>query len=208
VNTLHIRQLGLQDYETVWQQMRNFTDARDENTADELWLVEHHPVFTLGQAGLASHIVREHTIPVIKSDRGGQVTYHGPGQLVAYTLIDLARRKIGVRFCVEQLEQVLIDALAIYGINAQRQQGAPGVYVNGDKIAALGLRVRRGKSFHGISLNVNMDLQPFSFINPCGYAGMKVVNMQDYVTEKNLTVAAVANDFCHQFAKTFDYKLT
>ena len=174
-----VRDLGRQAYEPVWRAMQRFTDARDETTTDELWLVEHEPVFTLGQAGKPEHVLMPGEIPVIHVDRGGQVTYHGPGQIVAYPLLDLRRLKIGVREYVDRIEQAVIDTLADWNIGAARRDGAPGVYVNGEKIAALGIRVRRGCSFHGLAFNVAMDLEPFSRINPCGYAGLRVTSMLD-----------------------------
>lgn len=178
--SLLIRELGLRTYDNALTRMREFTDVRDQHTNDELWVLQHEPVFTMGQAALEKHLLNPAQIPVVKSDRGGQVTYHGPGQLVVYTLIDLQRKKMGVREFVTGLEQVLIDTLEQYGIAGQRKAGAPGVYVGEDKIAALGLRVRRGRTMHGISLNVDMDLSPFEQINPCGYEGLKVVQMRDY----------------------------
>jgi lipoyl(octanoyl) transferase len=174
---LHVRRLGLMDYETVWHAMQAFTDSRDENTADEIWLVEHPPVFTQGQAGRAEHLLAPGDIPVIQVDRGGQVTYHGPGQIVAYTLIDIRRLELGVRELVTGIEDAILAVLDGYGVKAQRLAGAPGIYVDGVKIASLGLRVRKGKSFHGLALNVNMDLEPFQRINPCGYEGMQVTNL-------------------------------
>ena len=165
------------DYETVWRAMQAFTDSRDENTADEIWLVEHPPVFTQGQAGRAEHLLAPGDIPVIQVDRGGQVTYHGPGQIVAYTLIDIRRLELGVRELVTGIEDAILAVLDGYGVKAQRLAGAPGIYVDGVKIASLGLRVRKGKSFHGLALNVNMDLEPFQRINPCGYEGMQVTNL-------------------------------
>jgi len=159
--------------------MQRFTDARTDDTPDELWLVEHDPVFTLGQAGRPEHVLMAGEIPVLHVDRGGQVTYHGPGQIVAYPLLDLRRLKVGVREYVERIEQAVIDTLADWNIHAGRREGAPGVYVNGAKIAALGIRVRRGCSFHGLAFNIGMDLEPFRRINPCGYAGLEVVAMQD-----------------------------
>jgi lipoyl(octanoyl) transferase len=168
------------DYETVWRAMQTFTDQRDENTADELWLVEHPPVFTQGQAGRAEHILAPGDIPVIQVDRGGQVTYHGPGQIVAYPLIDIGRLEMGVRTLVTGIEQAIIDVLQFYGVEAQLQQGAPGVYIDGVKIASLGLRIRKGKSFHGLSFNINMDLEPFQRINPCGYEGLQVTNLSAF----------------------------
>ncbi len=159
--------------------MQGFTDARSADTPDELWLVEHDPVFTLGQAGKPEHVLMPGDIPVLKVDRGGQVTYHGPGQIVAYPLLDLKRLGIGVRDYVCRLEQSIIDTLADWNLHAERRDGAPGVYVNGAKIAALGIRVRRGCTFHGLAFNIAMDLEPFHRINPCGYAGLQVTSMLD-----------------------------
>lgn len=166
-------------YEPVWRAMQAFTDARDEATPDELWLVEHEPVFTLGQAGRPEHVLAPGDIPVLHVDRGGQVTYHGPGQIVLYPLLDLRRLKVGVREYVERLEQAVIDLLADWNIDAARRCGAPGVYVNGAKVMALGIRVRRGCTFHGLAFNVAMDLEPFRRINPCGYEGLQVTSVAD-----------------------------
>jgi lipoyl(octanoyl) transferase len=174
-----IRDLGRHAYEPVWRAMQGFTDARDAGTPDEVWLVEHDPVFTLGQAGKPEHVLMPGDIPVLKVDRGGQVTYHGPGQIVAYPLLDLKRLKIGVREYVCRIEQAVIDTLAHWNIHAERRDGAPGVYVNGAKVAALGIRVRRGCTFHGLAFNIAMDLSPFHRINPCGYAGLQVTSMLD-----------------------------
>ena len=174
-----VRDLGRQPYEPVWRAMQAFTDARSETTPDELWLVEHDPVFTLGQAGRPEHVLAAGDIPVVHVDRGGQVTYHGPGQIVAYPLLDLRRLKIGVRDYVCRIEQAVIDTLAGWNIEGTRREGAPGVYVGGAKIAALGIRVRRGCCFHGLAFNIAMDLEPFRRINPCGFAGLEVVAMQD-----------------------------
>ena len=174
-----VRDLGRQPYEPVWRAMQGFTDARDTDTPDELWFVEHDPVFTLGQAGKDEHVLMPGEIPVIHVDRGGQVTYHGPGQIVVYPLLDLRRLKIGVRDYVCKIEQAIIDTLGEWNIGAARKDGAPGVYVNGAKVAALGIRVRRGCSFHGLAFNIAMDLEPFRRINPCGYAGLEVVSMSD-----------------------------
>jgi lipoyl(octanoyl) transferase len=170
---------GLSPYEPVWRAKQAFTDARDGETADELWLVEHPPVFTLGQAGKWEHVLMPGEIPVVPVDRGGQVTYHGPGQIVAYPLIDLRRLKLGIRELVCRIEQAILDTLATWNIEAVRKEGAPGVYVAGAKIAALGLRVRRGCTFHGLAFNVNMDLAPFHRINPCGYQGLAVTQLMD-----------------------------
>ncbi|MGH8084016.1 MAG: lipoyl(octanoyl) transferase LipB [Lysobacter sp.] len=174
-----LRDLGRQPYEPVWRAMQAFTDARDEATADELWLVEHEPVFTLGQAGKPEHVLAPGDIPVIHVDRGGQVTYHGPGQIVLYPLLDLRRLKLGVREYVCRIEQSIIDTLGDWNIEAVRREGAPGVYVAGAKIAALGIRVRRGCTFHGLAFNIAMDLSPFLRINPCGYEGLRVTSMVD-----------------------------
>jgi len=170
---------GLSPYEPIWRAMQAFTDARDAETADELWIVEHPPVFTLGQAGKWEHVLMPGDIPVVPVDRGGQVTYHGPGQIVAYPLIDLRRLKLGIRELVCRIEQAIIDTLATWNVEAVRKEGAPGVYVGGAKIAALGLRVRRGCTFHGLAFNVNMDLSPFHRINPCGYEGLAVTQLMD-----------------------------
>ena len=174
-----VRDLGRQPYEPVWRAMQRFTDARDAHTPDELWLVEHEPVFTLGQAGRPEHVLMPGAIPVLHVDRGGQVTYHGPGQIVAYPLLDLRRMKLGVREYVHRIEQAVIDTLLEWNIIATRREGAPGVYVAGAKVAALGIRVRRGCSFHGLAFNIAMDLEPFGRINPCGYAGLQVTSMLD-----------------------------
>jgi lipoyl(octanoyl) transferase len=174
-----VRDLGRQAYEPVWRAMQAFTDARDDATQDELWLVEHEPVFTLGQAGKPEHVLAPGDIPVLQVDRGGQVTYHGPGQIVAYPLLDLRRLKIGVRDYVCRIEQAVIETLGEWNIRGERREGAPGVYVNGAKVAALGIRVRRGCTFHGLAFNIAMDLEPFNRINPCGYAGLEVVSMLD-----------------------------
>ena len=176
-DTILIRNLGLQSYEPVSQQMHDFTDTRNDTTPDEIWLVEHYPVFTQGQAGKAEHVLAPGDIPVIQSDRGGQVTYHGPGQQVMYVLINLKRRKIGVRELVTLLENTVINTLAMQGIKAQARADAPGVYVQGKKICSLGLRIRKGCSFHGLALNIDMDLAPFMRINPCGYAGLEMTQV-------------------------------
>jgi lipoyl(octanoyl) transferase len=173
------RHADLRPYEPTWRAMQTFTDARDESTPDELWVLQHEPVFTLGQAGKWEHVLMPGNIPVVPVDRGGQVTYHGPGQIVAYPLIDIRRAKIGVRDFVNRIEQSIIDTLETWNIVAVRKDGAPGVYVNGAKVAALGLRVRRGCTFHGLAFNVNMDLEPFHRINPCGYQGLQVTQVMD-----------------------------
>ncbi|SIQ82058.1 lipoyl(octanoyl) transferase [Aquipseudomonas alcaligenes] len=176
---LVVRHLGLADYLPTLEAMRRFTAERDESTPDEIWLLQHPRVFTQGQAGKAEHLLAPGDIPVIQVERGGQVTYHGPGQLVAYLMLDLRRKKLGVRELVTAMEQALVDVLAGYGIEAAPKADAPGVYVAGDKIASLGLRVRNGCSFHGLALNVDMDMAPFQRINPCGYAGLRMVQLRD-----------------------------
>lgn len=182
---LTARHLGLADYQTVWDSMRNFTDTRDESTPDEIWFLEHPRVFTQGQAGKAEHVLAPGDIPVVQVDRGGQVTYHGPGQIVGYLLVDLRRRKLGIRELVTAIENALVAVLANYGIAAANKPDAPGVYLSagpkaGAKIAALGLRVRRGCTFHGLALNVDMDLEPFARINPCGFSGLQVTQMREW----------------------------
>ena len=177
---LLVRQFtALQPYEPIWHAMQAFTDARDADSPDELWVLQHEPVFTLGQAGKWEHVLLPGDIPVVPVDRGGQVTYHGPGQIVAYPLIDLRRIGIGVRDFVTRIEQCIIDTLEEWNIQAERKSGAPGVYVAGAKVAALGLRVRRGCTFHGLAFNVDMDLEPFQRINPCGFQGLEVTQMLD-----------------------------
>lgn len=174
-----VKRLGRVDYAPTFQAMQEFTAGRTAETPDEVWIVEHPPVYTLGQAGKPEHILRDVGIPLVQIDRGGQVTYHGPGQVVIYLLLDLPRLKIKVRELVSAIEQAVIDLLAAYGVNAERRDGAPGVYVGEAKVAALGLRIRHGCSYHGVSLNVDMDLSPFAAINPCGYAGLKVIQTKD-----------------------------
>ncbi len=187
------RDLGRVEYEPTWRRMQAFTQARDENTPDEIWFLEHPPVFTLGLNGKPEHVLAPGDIPVVNIDRGGQVTYHGPGQLVVYPLVDLRRQGLGVRALVEALENAVIDTLGEFGIEAGSRRDAPGVYTpTGAKIAALGLRVRRGCSYHGLAFNVAMDLEPFQRINPCGYAGMQVTQVADLGGPDNLAVVAAA----------------
>lgn len=178
-NTLIVRYLGMQEYLRVLQAMQQYTEHRDEDSSDEIWFLQHPPVYTLGRAGREEHIIDPQDIPVFHTDRGGQVTYHGPGQLVVYLLLDLGRLKLGIRQLVEHIEQAVITMLAQHDIPATGRTGAPGVYVAGRKIAALGLRVRRGCCYHGLSLNCNMDLTPFYTINPCGYPGLEVTQLKD-----------------------------
>ncbi len=175
-NKLIVRQLGTQAYLPIWQAMQSFTDSRQADSADELWLVEHPAVFTQGQAGKEEHLLMPGDIPVVKVDRGGQVTYHGPGQQMLYVLLNLKRNKLGVRDLVTALEQTVVKTLSEYGIDAYPKADAPGVYVKQKKICSIGLRIRKGCSFHGLALNVNMDLSPFQRINPCGYAGLEMVD--------------------------------
>ena len=178
--TLIVKSLGRVDYEPTWRAMQDFTARRGADTSDELWLCEHPSVFTLGLAGKAEHLLKDIGVPVIKIDRGGQITYHGPGQIICYLLLDLKRRGITIKGLVNRMEQALIDLLAGYGVAAERLEGAPGVYVGGAKIAALGLKVKNGCCYHGLSLNVAMDLSPFDAINPCGYAGMAVTQLSAF----------------------------
>ena len=198
-----VRHLGRSDYESVWREMQAFTDARSVDTQDEFWLVEHDPVFTQGQAGKAEHLLVPGQIPVVQSDRGGQVTYHGPGQLVCYLMVDVRRRKLTVRDMVSGIERSVIKLLESYGIKADADPSAPGVYVDGDKISALGLRVRRGCTYHGLSLNVDMDLEPFSRINPCGYKGLRVIDLASLGVEKSLVQVSV--DLLTQLLDEFGY---
>jgi lipoyl(octanoyl) transferase len=196
-----IRQLGLQDYRSVWEAMKNFTMTRNETTPDELWILEHPPVYTQGQAGKAEHILNPRSIPIVQSDRGGQVTYHGPGQLVVYTLIDIDRMNMGVRTLVTHLEQTLISLLESYKISAAIRCGAPGVYVQEQKIASIGLRVKNGRTYHGIALNVAMDLSPFDGINPCGYEALKMTQMSAFTDNLSMTTLS------HQFVELFQIRL-
>lgn len=202
---LHLRDLGRQPYEPVWRAMQEFTAQRTRDTADELWLLQHDPVFTLGQSARSEHILAPGAIPLVQVDRGGQVTYHGPGQLVAYPLLDLRRLGLGIRDLVQCIEQAIIDTLDNWNIVAHRQPGAPGVYVAGAKIAALGLRVRRGCSLHGLAFNVDMDLEPFSRINPCGHSGLTVVRMIDFGGPSSL--AAVQQVLVEKLAAALDMQL-
>jgi lipoyl(octanoyl) transferase len=185
-----IRYLGRADYQPTWQRMQQFTAARTALSADELWFLEHPPVFTLGMAGRREHLLAPGDIPVVRTDRGGQVTYHGPGQLVVYALIDLRRAGLGVRDLVTGLEQAVVRYAAQLGIAALAKPEAPGVYVAGRKLASVGIRIRRGASYHGLALNVNMDLEPFGRINPCGYAGLAMTQLGALVDVAEVNVAA------------------
>ena len=188
---LVLRELGVVEYQPTLDAMRQLTDSRDPGSPDELWLLQHPSVFTQGQAGKAEHVLAPGDIPVIQVDRGGQVTYHGPGQWVLYLMVDLQRRQLGVRDLVNLIERSLVEILTEYGISAVAKPDAPGVYVEDEKIAALGLRVRRGCSYHGLALNVDMDLEPFARINPCGYAGLQVTSMAKLLPETRLDLAAI-----------------
>lgn len=181
-----VRNLGLVDYQKTFDAMREFTASRDENTHDEIWLLQHPPTFTQGRNGRAEHLLDKGDIPLVQIDRGGQITYHGPGQLVVYLLLDLRRRKMGVKQLVSAMEQAVIDLLAEYDISASTRSEAPGVYVDGAKVAALGLRIKHGCSYHGLSLNIDMDLSPFKCINPCGYPGMAVTDLHRLGVEEKL----------------------
>ena len=200
---LGVRDLGLADYEPTWQAMKRFTDGRTRETADEVWLVQHPPVFTQGQSGKPEHLLLPGDIPVVQVDRGGQVTYHGPGQLVAYLLLDVRRLGFGVRELVTRIERSLIDLLAGYGVDAAAKADAPGVYVDGAKIASLGLRIRNGCSFHGLALNVDMDLDPFKRINPCGYAGLAMTQLREQAGP--IEFAEVSARLHAQLVKHLDY---
>lgn len=203
-NTLLVRQLGLRDWQPVSDAMHRFTDQRDSETPDEVWLVEHNPVFTQGQAGKAEHLLMPGDIPVVQSDRGGQVTYHGPGQQILYVMIDIRRRKLGVRQLVTVLEQTVIKTLADYSVTAYSRDDAPGVYVDGKKICSLGLRIRKGCSFHGLALNIDMDLGPFLRINPCGYAGMEMTRLADLTADSLL--AEVPRRLVDHFTRQISYQ--
>lgn len=201
-----LRRLGLADYAATLQAMQRFTDQRDAGTPDELWLLEHPPVFTLGMAADRGHVLAAGEIPVVQTDRGGQVTYHGPGQLVAYPLLDVRRAGLTVRGLVQHLEQAVIDLVAPYGVVAAGRRDAPGVYVDGRKLASVGMRIRRGCSYHGLALNVRMDLAPFSRINPCGMAGLAVTQLADMGVP--LDVEAAGQAFAHQLARALGQAAT
>jgi len=202
VNEVRIRRLGRVPYEPTWREMQSFTDARDAGTPDEIWLLEHDPVFTLGLAGKREHVLAPGDIPVVHIDRGGQVTYHGPGQLVVYPMLDLRRRKLGPRALVDALEQATVATLAEWGIDAHARPDAPGVYVGEKKIASIGLRVRRGASYHGLAFNVDMDLEPFTRINPCGYAGLEMTQVSELGGPSELD--AVSDIFLPHFTARID----
>lgn len=202
--TLVVRMIdGLLEYEPVWKAMQGFTDTRDVDSHDQVWLLQHRPVFTQGQAGKEEHILSPGDIPIVQVDRGGQVTYHGPGQLVVYTMFDIDRMGIGARQLVSGIEDSILSLLKLYGVDAVAKQDAPGVYVDDEKIASIGLRIRKGKSFHGLSLNVDMDLEPFTRINPCGFQGLKMRQLSEFVAEP---IEQVAGRLVEMIQHRFDYK--
>ncbi len=196
-----IRARGLQPYLLIYEEMKQFTINRDETTPDEIWLLEHPPVYTQGQAGKPEHVLNPAHIPIVQSDRGGQITFHGPGQLVVYVLFDLQRRKLGIKSLICQLEKLIIDTLTSFKIKAETRCGAPGVYVGQEKIASIGLRVKNGCTYHGFALNVAMDLTPFKGINPCGYATLEMTQLQNYVN--NITITDVHEPFINALVHQF-----
>lgn len=203
-SNLLVRQLGVKEYIPIWQAMQAFTQQRDANATDELWLLQHPPIYTLGLNGKRKHLLLENDIPVIDVDRGGQITYHGPGQLVAYTMIDLQRKHLGVRDLVQHIEQAVINLLQDFSITSARKQDAPGVYVQAKKIAALGLRIKKNRSYHGLSLNIHMDLSPFSAINPCGYEGMSVTQLSD-LTQQATEIDTIAASLVKHLSRQLQY---
>ena len=190
---IKVRSKGLQDYLITWEEMKSFTENRDSDTLDELWTLEHNSVFTQGLSGKSKHLLKETQIPIIQSDRGGQITYHAPGQLIIYCLIDIKRLGIGIKKMVSMIEQSLIELLSSYDITAHTLKGAPGVYVNDSKIAALGLKVKHGRTYHGLSLNIDMDLSPYKLINPCGYSDLKVTQMRN-LTNNILNISDIKHE--------------
>ena len=190
---IKVRSKGLQDYLITWEEMKSFTENRDSDTLDELWTLEHNSVFTQGLSGKSKHLLKETQIPIIQSDRGGQITYHAPGQLIIYCLIDIKRLGIGIKKMVSMIEQSLIELLSSYDITAHTLKGAPGVYVNDSKIAALGLKVKHGRTYHGLSLNIDMDLSPYTLINPCGYSDLKVTQMRN-LTNNILNISDIQHE--------------
>lgn len=206
---LIVCQLGLQDYQEIWHKMQDFTDNRNAETIDEVWLVEHYPVFTQGQAGKPEHLLQSGAIPLVQSDRGGQITYHGPGQQVMYVLIDIRRHQnLNVRRLVTALEQSVVRTLADYAIEGYSKVDAPGVYIDGKKICSLGLRIRKGCAFHGLAFNINMDLQPFHYINPCGYAGLEMCQLADFIGREEAVLDKVSPKLVNHLAELLGYNLT
>lgn len=200
--TIQIKDLGMQEYMTTYDRMRGFNDQRDSGTNDEIWLLEHPPVYTLGLAGKTEHLLNTTNIPVVETDRGGQVTYHGPGQLIAYLMIDIKQRSYSIKKFVSLIEKSIIDCLSGYEINAERISGSPGVYVNGEKIAALGVRVKKGSTYHGLALNIDMDLKPFEGINPCGYESLVCTQLVKY--KKDIAFAEVKRMLSQHLIKNLD----
>ena len=190
---IKVHSKGLQDYLKTWEEMKSFTENRNSDTLDELWTLEHNSVFTQGLSGKSKHLLKETQIPIIQSDRGGQITYHAPGQLIIYCLIDIKRLGIGIKKMVSMIEQSLIELLSSYEITAHTLKGAPGVYVNNSKIAALGLKVKHGRTYHGLSLNIDMDLSPYNLINPCGYNDLKVTQMRN-LTNNILNISDIKHE--------------
>ncbi|WP_290521787.1 lipoyl(octanoyl) transferase LipB [Aggregatibacter sp. oral taxon 458] len=207
--TLIVRNLGIQDYQNVWHNMQAFTDNRTADTPDEIWLVQHPSVFTQGQAGKPEHLLQRTEIPVVQSDRGGQITYHGLGQQIMYVLIDIKRHEnLNVRQLVTALEQSVVKTLADYGIEGYPKPDAPGVYINGKKICSLGLRIRHGRSFHGLAFNINMDLTPFHQINPCGYAGLEMCQLADFIGSERADCHQVSLQLVKHFSTLLGYNVT
>jgi lipoyl(octanoyl) transferase len=204
--SITVRRLGLQDYVPIWRAMQYIADHAEKGRGDEIWLLTHKPVFTLGQAGKSEHVLTPGNIPLIQTDRGGQVTYHGPGQLVLYLLLKVKDRQLGVRKLVDLIEHSIIATLSDYGLSAEGREGAPGVYVDDAKIAALGLRIRNGRSFHGLSLNVDMDLEPFSRIDPCGYKGLAVTQIADLVPESENLMQKVSIDLTNHLLTSLNHE--
>ncbi|APC96273.1 lipoyl(octanoyl) transferase LipB [Francisella frigiditurris] len=202
MNNIIKRNLGLKDYSLAFEQMVNFTTKRNSYTKDEIWLVEHPPVFTQGKHGKPEHLINAHNIPVIQTDRGGQITYHGPGQAVIYFLLDIKRLGLGAKKLVSLIEQACDNVLKKYNINTHLIDGAHGIYVKNKKIASLGLRVKQGKTYHGIAINIDMDLSPFSFINPCGYSGLEMCQMSDF--EKNISMNKIQEEYSDEFLKLLE----
>lgn len=207
--TLIVRNLGIQDYQHVWHNMQAFTDNRTVDTPDEIWLVQHPSVFTQGQAGKPEHLLQRTEIPVVQSDRGGQITYHGLGQQIMYVLIDIKRHEnLNVRQLVTALEQSVVKTLADYGIEGYPKPDAPGVYIDGKKICSLGLRIRHGRSFHGLAFNINMDLTPFHQINPCGYAGLEMCQLADFIGSERADCHQVSLQLVKHFSTLLGYNVT
>lgn len=204
--SLIVRRLGLQDYQPIWKSMRYLVEHADAYRSDEIWLLSHKPVFTQGQGGKAEHILDSSNIPVVQIDRGGQVTYHGPGQLLAYLLINVRRRKLAVRDLVDIIENAIVETLAEFKISASNKTEAPGVYVNDAKIAALGLRIKNGWSYHGLSLNVQMNLQPFSGINPCGFENLAITQVSDYVSDSDQLMQKTSKILSNKLLSKFGYQ--